>query len=832
MDRLSEVIQVLARPLEFAVRSGPAGITAIKGLGGFVSTQVFQALGQTVRSAAIEAELLRLAQLFSDYDNLTPAARIQCVVAGRALLARMGEMVEPSSSPAEALSPVVCRLWECPVQFVRGVGPRKAEALARAGIRTVEDAVWSLPWRYEDRTHTRFIADLVPGQEVLVAAEVETIALKTTRHQRKKIVEVRVADRTGGLDLIWFNQGYLAETFRAGQRVMLYGLVKAKQGRWTQLQMENPTFEILSGHEGYAVRTDLTHMGRIVPIYHGRETKLRLMMSDRIRAIMKEIVDQYAEGAVDPLPADMLQRRQLVSFGEAVREAHFPTFGAKVGVGGASEGPPPTLMEDLNRGRTPAHRRLAFEDFLLLELALGRKREEVKKESRVLKYDLTTLLPQRLLKTLPFSLTDAQARVLREINRDLSSPHPMNRLVQGDVGCGKTVVAVLTMLIAVGSDYQAALMAPTEILAEQHYLTLHHLLEPLGVSCVLLSGGRGGKKRKAALEAIADGKADIVIGTHALIQQGVCFKKLGVAVIDEQHKFGVLQRATLKDKGYTPDILVMTATPIPRTLALTVYGDLDVSVIETLPPGRIPVRTLLFAEGQRGRPYRLIEDELARGRQAYVVYPLVEESEKVDLQAAISGAARLQREVFPKWQVGLIHGRMKTEEKDRVMAAFKKGDTQVLVGTTVIEVGIDVANASVMMVEHADRFGLAQLHQLRGRVGRGRHQSYCFLVGPSRLTEEGRRRLEALVKSHDGFVIAEEDLNIRGPGEFFGTRQWGPADLRVANLIRDARILDEAREEAAMVLQADPQLSLPVHVELQAALLRRWKEKLDLVTVS
>ena len=407
----------------------------------------------------------------------------------------------------------------------------------------------------------------------------------------------------------------------------------------------------------------------------------------------------------------------------------------------------------------------------------------------------------------------------------------MNRLIQGDVGCGKTVVATVAMLVAVGSGLQAALMAPTEILAEQHYLNLHWLLEPLGVPCVLLVGGRG-KKREAALAAIADGSAGIVIGTHALIQQGVRFHKLGLAVVDEQHKFGVLQRATLKEKGYAPDVLVMTATPIPRTLALTVYGDLDLSVIDTMPPGRPPIRTLLFAEGQRARAYRLIEDELAHGRQAYVVFPLVAESEKVDLQAAITGAERLQQEAFSKWTVGLIHGRMKADQKDRVMADFKAGRIQMLVATTVIEVGIDVSNATVMLIEHADRFGLAQLHQLRGRVGRGAHQSHCFLMGPNRLSEEARRRLEALVKSHDGFMIAEEDLRIRGPGEFFGTRQWGPSDLRVANLIRDAKILEEAREEATRLLQRDPQLARPEYVELKAALLRRWQEKLELASLS
>ena len=674
-----------------------------------------------------------------------------------------------------------------------------------------------LPWRYEDRSQCRSISSLVPGEAAMIEAQVERTASKVTDFKRRKLVEVAVADRTGRLHLIWFNQAYLAETFHVGQRLMLYGQVKPRNGRWTDLQMENPAFEILTDAVD-AHRADLTHMGRIVPIYHARETKSRMMLSDRLRAMMKIIVDQYGQDALEPLPLEMLRRRKLLSFGQAIRQVHFPQ--------------PAADLEELNRGRSSAHRRLAFEDFLLLELALGQKREEVKKESRVLTYDLASSLPTHLLTALPFRLTAAQLRVLQEIRQDLASPHPMNRLIQGDVGSGKTVVAVLAMLAAVGSGYQAALMAPTEILAEQHHLMLQRLLKPLDVSCLLLTGGRGGKKRKAALAAIAEGSAQVVLGTHALIQQDVRFKNLGLAVVDEQHKFGVLQRAVLKEKGYAADVLVMTATPIPRTLALTVYGDLDVSVIDTLPPGRRPVRTLLFAETQRARMYRLVEDELSRGRQAYVVFPLVEESEKIDLQAAMTGAERLQRDVFPNWKVGVIHGRMKAEEKDRVMTAFKEGRIQVLVATTVIEVGIDIANAGVMLIEHADRFGLAQLHQLRGRVGRGLHQSYCFLMAPSRLTEEGRRRLEALVKSHDGFVIAEEDLAIRGPGEFFGTRQWGPADLRVANLIRDAKILEEAREESARLLLDDPELARADHAELKSALLRRWRDKLDLARVS
>ncbi|HEX9285558.1 MAG TPA: ATP-dependent DNA helicase RecG [Nitrospirales bacterium] len=816
MDRLKEIIQLIARPVEFAARSGPGGLSVVKDLGGFVSTQVVNALGHAVWPPKVEADLLYLAQLFSDYETLGSALKVRRISEAQVVLERLRHSVEEAGTVLSEPAQTRYRFWELPIQYVRGVGPKKAEVLARAGIRTVEDAVWSLPWRYEDRTQVRTIGSLIPGQEAVVAAEVRTAKLAVTAHQRRKLVEVTVEDQTGSLHLVWFNQAYLAETFQAGQRLMLYGLVKPKNGRWTQLQMENPVFEILDGQD--SLHPDLAHMGRIVPIYHGRETKTRMMLSDRVRVIMKVLVDHYADGAVDALPPQIVSERRLVTFGEAIRAVHFPA--------------PDANLEDLNRGRTPAHRRFAFEDFFLLELALGQKREAVKREARVLSYDLETPLPRRLLDSLPFRLTDAQSRVLRDIHRDLASPHPMNRLIQGDVGCGKTVVALATMLAAVGSGFQAALMAPTEILAEQHYLNLKNLLEPLGVSCVLLVGGRGGKRRAAALAAIAGGTAGIVIGTHALIQEGVRFHQLGLAVIDEQHKFGVLQRATLKEKGYTPDVLVMTATPIPRTLALTLYGDLELSVIDAMPPGRTPIRTLLFAEGQRARAYRLIADELTHGRQAYVVFPLVEESEKVDLRAAITGAERLQREVFSKWTVGLIHGRMTADAKDRVMTDFKAGRIHLLVATTVIEVGIDVANATVMQIEHADRFGLAQLHQLRGRVGRGAYQSYCVLMGPSRLSEEARRRLEALVKSHDGFVIAEEDMSIRGPGEFFGTRQWGPTDLRVANLIRDAKILEEAREEAALLLQRDPELARPEHAELKAALLRRWREKLDLAAVS
>jgi ATP-dependent DNA helicase RecG len=809
MDRLKQLLEVMARPLAFAER----GNVAIKDLGGFISRQVTDALGQTVRSSPIEAELLHLVHLFSDYEQLSVALRSRRVAEARRVLQRLEQLME---GRAGAPSKRNYRLWEYPIQFVKGVGPRKAEALARCGIRTLEDAVWYLPWRYEDRSQLRAIGSLIPGDTVMIEGTVKSSTLTVTNYRHRKLVEVRIFDATGEITLIWFNQPYLADSFRVGQRLVLYGQVRPKQGRWTQLQIENPVFELLDTHASST--RDLVHMGRIVPVYHGHETKSRIMLSDRLRTMMKAVVDQYAHDVVDPLPPAIQQRRMLLSFGNAIQAVHFPQAGSD--------------LELLNRGRTPGHRRFAFEDFLLLELALGQKREQVNKEIRRLRYDFTSSLPGRLLSSLPFELTAAQVRVLEDISRDMSSNHPMNRLIQGDVGSGKTVVALLAMLTAVGSGHQAALMAPTEILAEQHCVTLSRLLEPLGLAPVLLSGGRGDKRRKATLTATANGSAQIVVGTHALIQQNVMFHRLALVVVDEQHKFGVMQRAVLKDKGYTADVLVMTATPIPRTLALTVYGDLDVSVIDMLPPGRQPIRTYVFAESQRARMYGLIEEELAKGRQAYVVFPLVEESEKVDLQAAITGAERLQREVFSQWTVGLVHGRMRPEAKDRIMSAFKEGKVQVLVATTVIEVGIDVANASVMVVEHADRFGLAQLHQLRGRVGRGMHQSFCLLMAPNRPTEEARRRLEALAKSHDGFVIAEEDLAIRGPGEFFGTRQWGPNDLRVANLIRDAKILEEAREEASALLRHDPELVKPEHVELKAALMRRWGHKLALGKVS
>jgi ATP-dependent DNA helicase RecG len=625
------------------------------------------------------------------------------------------------------------------------------------------------------------------------------------------VLEAHVEDDTGSLRAVFFNQPYLEKVLAPGRRVMLSGTVSAGRRGWTDLRMEAPQYEIIDDDSEAPL-----HVGRIVPIYH----ETRGVTSRQLRVLLHDLLEQYRGDVPEILPASVRQRHRLPVLADAIGELHFPAAGAD--------------LKALERGTTPAHRRLAFEEFFLLELALALRHRTVKDETKGIRFNPGTPLIGQLRARLPFRLTAAQERVVGEIARDMGSQRPMNRLIQGDVGSGKTIVALHAMLIACGSGYQAALMAPTEILAEQHGFTIRPMLEALDIPVVLLTSSGSTKSRTAALRQIERGEPSVIIGTHALIQKQVRFARLGLAVIDEQHKFGVLQRATFRAKGYQPDVLVMTATPIPRTLAMTVYGDLDVSVIDGLPPGRTPVRTVLFEESERRRAYQLLKEQIRAGRQGYVVYPLVDESEKLDLKAASQGAERLQATLFRTEKVGLIHGRMKADEKERTMAAFKRGAIQVLVATTVVEVGIDVPNATVMVVEHAERFGLAQLHQLRGRVGRGRHQSYCLLLTSMRpeAGSDGPQRLQALVHCADGFAVAEEDLRIRGPGEFFGVRQWGLPEFRVANLIRDAVLLAQARHEAFAVVDSDPHLSRPEHRLLKAAMLRRWEARLQLGSVS
>ncbi len=669
------------------------------------------------------------------------------------------------------------------------------------------------------------IGQLVPGMVAAVCGTVVKNSATRTRNRRFTVLEVGLEDQTGRMQAVFFNQPYLEQIFVIGKSIMMSGRVIAGRQGWMVPRMDVSQYEVVG--EG----TEFTlHVGRIVPIYH--ETKG--WTSRQMRVLMKGLLDEHAADLKDILPVPVRARQRLMPVQEAVVQVHFPKAGVDLGA--------------LEQGKSPVHRRLAFEELFLLQMALAARQRSVQVEKKGLHFNPRTPLLEKLGRVLPFKLTTAQDQVIREVFRDMIAPRPMNRLVQGDVGSGKTVVALHAIVMACGSGYQAALMAPTEILAEQHYRNLSPLLDSLGVKAALLRGSDKAATKKSQMARLASGQIQVAIGTHALIQKGVAFKSLGLAVVDEQHKFGVLQRKTLIEKGYRPDVVVLTATPIPRTLAMTVYGDLDVSTIRTLPPGRKPVRTFLFGEAQRRRAYQILRDELQNKRQAYVVYPLVEESEKTDLQAAIQGAEQLQKGELKDFRVGVLHGRMKQADKEAVMGAFTAGKIHVLVATTVIEVGVDVPNATVMMVEHAERFGLAQLHQLRGRVGRAGYQSYCLLMAATmgrNKTLPGKRptgtqesaslvkeRLEALVHSNDGFVIAEEDLRIRGPGEFFGFRQWGMPEFRVANIVRDGDLLQQARLEAFSVLKQDPQLSASAHQGIKEAMLRKWEKKLELGSVS
>ncbi len=663
---------------------------------------------------------------------------------------------------------------QTPAQYVKGVGPQRAPALERLGVRTAEDLLLHVPFRYEDRRAFARIAELRPGMRVSVSGRVAVAALRRTR--RVALYEIRLEDDTGRLKAIWFNQPFLRDVLPRGARVVLYGTVELDAPGGRQLGMVSPQYEVL-GEEDDAGTPGL-HTGRIVPIYE----KLGPLQGKALRRVIVTLAEQVLPDLPDPLPSEIRTRLGVLGRGEALRRIHAPTDADS--------------LDALNAARSAGHLRLILEELFLFQLGLARLRQGRARESKGIAFTITDRTREAVKRVLPFHLTTAQKRVLREIADDMRSPHPMNRLLQGDVGSGKTVVAVLAMLIAIENAYQAAFMAPTEILAEQHLLSLRRLLHRLPHRVELVTAGRKGREKRAALERLAAGETQIAVGTHALIQEGVKFARLGLAVVDEQHRFGVLQREDLRRKGYDVDVLVMTATPIPRTLALTAYGDLDTSVIDERPPGRAPIRTLLRTASQRRDVVELVRRELTAGRQAYVVYPLVEESEKLEDVKAATQMAGAWAAALPGVRVALLHGRMKSGEKEEVMGAFARGESQVLVATTVIEVGVDVPNATIMVIEHAERFGLAQLHQLRGRVGRGAGASSCVLLAGGRLGDEARERLETLARTDDGFAIAEKDLELRGPGDFFGTRQSGLPTFRVAHLIRDRDLLERARAEA------------------------------------
>jgi ATP-dependent DNA helicase RecG len=715
-----------------------------------------------------------------------------------------------------ALTPSYQRSLEIlstPLDQIRGVGPHLMQKFAKMGISTVEDALYTLPFRYEDRREIRKIAQLREGEREVFFGEIRAAGESVTTRARKRIFEAVVSDGTGQVTLKWFHyrQDWMKKKFTVGKRAVFIGEVR----RFGSLrEVHHPDAEFLSGSQTLndLMAADPYSFGRILPVYPLTEG----LTQKTARKIWKEVVDRFASNASSPLPSSIISRHGLMPLAPALRQVHWP-----------SEGISPL---DWKQGADQARRSLVFDEFFFLELGLALKRRGVVLE-KGLPFQVTHRYTRPLAQMLPYKLTAAQRRVLGEIKQDLMAPHPMNRLVQGDVGSGKTIVAMMTALIAIENDTQVAVVAPTEILAEQHYLQFHHWMENLGLRVVLLSGSMPVAARREALQQVRTGAVQLVVGTHAVLQEGVDFHRLGLGIVDEQHRFGVRQRGILRKKGENPHILVMTATPIPRTLSLTLYGDLALSVIDELPPGRMPVCTRVLAEPSRAQAYSFISRELRQGRQAYIVYPLVEESEKSDLLAATAGAEYLQAEVFKNHKVGLLHGRMKPEEKEEVMTSFKNGEISVLVSTTVIEVGIDVSNATVMMIEHAERFGLAQLHQLRGRVGRGLTQSSCLLMRSLRCSEEGMKRLKVMTETNDGFRIAEADLEIRGPGEFLGTRQAGVPDFRVANLLLDGRILEEAREEAFRLANRSDFLEAPEYAELRQALLDRWGNRLELASV-
>lgn len=691
---------------------------------------------------------------------------------------------------------------DTPARFLKGIGPKRAKALNRSGIYSVEDLLYYFPRRYEDRTKFTPISQLKEGQVQTVKAKILARDERVSFRRRGfSITEVAVGDDTGKIFCVWFNQPYLKEYFKVGLSLILYGKVERYENR---LQMSSPEFEIIEEDKNFL------STGRIVPIY----TLPEKMSQRAFRKIIKSVSDEYLPFLNDFLPYDIRSRNNLLNLAKSILNMHFPQDSVV---------------------QKEAYRRLSFEEFFIFQLPLALRK--LKKKDKVgIAHRVEGTLVNDFISKLPFELTDAQQKVLGEIKSDMASPGVMQRLLQGDVGSGKTVVATIASVIAIQGGYQVAFMVPTEILARQHYEKIVSgyrgikVSERKDIKVALLSGSLNDKEKDKIYRGIKQGKIDLVIGTHALLEEAVGFKNLGLVVIDEQHKFGVGQRALLPGKGINPDTLIMTATPIPRTLAITLYGDLDISIINELPPGRLPVKTLHFSQGQRPQAYALAKEELKQGRQVFIIYPVIEESYALDIAGAKKMYDELRNKEFKEFKLGLIHGKLKQEEQDRIMAAFKDKELDMLISTTVLEVGIDIPNATCMIIENAERFGLSQLHQLRGRVGRSSMESSCILISDAK-TQEAGARLEAMVRYSDGFRIAEQDLKIRGPGEFFGRRQHGLAELKIANPLTQMQLLKRAREEAIKLVNLDGRLEMKQNILLKDKLLQRFPEYEKLMVV-
>ena len=698
------------------------------------------------------------------------------------------------------------------VKYLKGVGPRRATALASRGIENIGDLLNHLPFRYEDRIHFSAISEIVPGNTYTIQGTVADSGVARFARRQGAIFHMLLQDPSGALACRFFHGGYLQARLRTGQRLVVHGKAEIDPRRPGRIEMVNPAIELLG--DGPA---DSTEVGRIVPIYEA----IGEISSRMLRRMIYAALENLATLPAEPMPAELLARYAFPSRADALRFVHFP--------------PSNVPLEQLNEYRSASHRRLIFEEFFFHQLSLALRRRQSRHQPGIAFSVREPRIREAVKRILPFKPTSAQKRVLAEIAADLERPVPMNRLLEGDVGSGKTIVALEAAAIVIENGWQVALMAPTEILAVQHFLSARRIFASIGYSIELQVAGMKPADKRAAAERIRDGQAQIVIGTHALLEDPVRFAKLGLVIVDEQHRFGVMQRKRLMEKGASPDVLVMTATPIPRTLSLTLFGDLDLSVIDEMPPGRRPIETRWSSPEHLPGVWDFLRRQVAEGRQGYIVYPVIEQSKTAasdrSLKAAIVEYERLQKTVFPKLKLGLLHGRMRSDERAEVMESFRRGETHILVSTTVIEVGVDVPNATVMIVEHADRFGLAQLHQLRGRIGRGAHHSTCILVAPKTAGGgEARQRLEALVGSQDGFVIAEMDLQLRGPGEFLGTKQHGALGFHVANPLRDHELLEAARREALALVDETPAAE-SARRHMLKALDPAWQRRYQLASV-
>ncbi|MFO7568183.1 MAG: ATP-dependent DNA helicase RecG [Smithellaceae bacterium] len=817
MESFKKSLQKIEQPLTFAAKDEFKNLSHIKDLGKSLCvllSQMITSVPAAVKNTFVPP-LGELQRIFSDYDTQDMKTRKARITEALLIFRRIMKTAETfdAANPltpaqeeqlAERIDDLKTSFGKinAPVQYLKGVGPKMAARFAAKKISTVEDLLYFLPRTYEDRREIRKINKLETGKLQTVMARV--VLCDFRYYGKRRILEVTVSDNTANLTAKWFKgqMSYLADSLKKGTLVILTGNVTPHYAGKTMI---HPDHEILDEED----EANLLNFKRIVPVYSETEG----LHQRFIRKVMFNALDQFARYIASPIPMEICRRRDLLNFHEALLAVHFP----------GNE----TSMNELITARSKAHLRLIYDEFFFFQLGMA-----IKRSGRVLEEGISFKHDGKLLDafyaSLPFPLTGAQTRVIGEIQKDLEAGTAMNRLLQGDVGSGKTLVAMASMITVCENGYQAALMAPTEILAKQHVATLSEWARPIGLRVVMLTGAMGNATRNETLEMIRSGEANIIVGTHALIQEDVDFRKLGLAVIDEQHRFGVMQRATLRNKGLSADVLVMTATPIPRTLAMTVYGDLDISVIDEMPPGKKPVRTVVMSESKRQAAYDAIRKELDYGHQVFIVYPLVEQSENLDLKDATRMAEHLQKDIFPDQTIGLIHGKMKDKEKDAVMRNFLDHTISVLVATTVIEVGIDVPRASLMLIEHAERFGLSQLHQLRGRVGRRDIPSFCILLTDHKVSQDARKRLKVMEKTNDGFALAEEDLAIRGPGDFLGTRQSGLPDFRVASILRDAHILNDAKQDAFALAARDPLLEKPEHAILKEALIARWQGKLDL----